>query len=318
MFIKIKSNGIVIARFVAGGHMQDRSIYEYLYSPTVAIQSVFMLAAIASSEKRKVVTGDIVGAYLHALMKIRIIMVIDRFLSEILSIMYPEYKQFIASDGKIYVILIKALYGCVESAQLFYLHLKSSLESIGFKINPYDNCIFNKVVGDIQCSIAAHVDDLMITCTSEKILEDTVFSLKKIYSEINFNYGQSHVYLGMKFEFESGRYVELSMFKMIDEIIIKYLPEGGTNSSTASNNLFSIDQNSDLLNKNEKETFHTITAKLLYLSKRSRPDILTSIAFLTTRVQSPNQSDFKKLMRVLRYLNAIFRLIMRIIMLFLG
>jgi hypothetical protein len=151
----------------------------------------------------------------------------------------------------------------------------------------------------------------MITCTSEKILEDTVFSLKKIYSEINFNYGQSHVYLGMKFEFESGRYVELSMFKMIDEIIIKYLPEGGTNSSPASNNLFSIDQNSDLLNKNEKETFHTITAKLLYLSKRSRPDILTSIAFLTTRVQSPNQSDLKKLMRVLRYLNATKELTMR-------
>jgi len=312
MFIKQKTNGIVKARLVAGGHMQDKSIYENLSSPTVATQSVLMIASIAVSENRKVITADIVGAYLHATMKVRIIMVIDKYLSEILSIMFPYYKQYLTHDSKIYVILLQALYGCVESARLFYLHLKSSLESLGFIKNPYDDCIFNKLVNGVQCSISVHVDDLMITCTSQKILDDTVSSLTKIYKEIKFHYGEIHTYLGMNFIFKSPDYVELNMVKMIEDVIKKYLPEGGTNTSPASNNLFLIDNNSELLNENDKGTFHTITAKLLYLSKRSRPDILTAVAYLTTRVQSPNLADYKKLLRVLKYLNGSKHLTMRL------
>jgi len=49
--------------------------------------------------------------------------------------------------------------------------------------------------------------------------------------------------------------------------------------------------------------FHSTTAKLLYLSKRARPDILLPVSFLTTRVQSPNKDDWGKLQRVLKYLN---------------
>jgi hypothetical protein len=44
-------------------------------------------------------------------------------------------------------------------------------------------------------------------------------------------------------------------------------------------------------------------AKLLYLAKRARPDILVSVSFLSTRVQDPTTVDWKKLDRVLRYLN---------------
>ena len=43
--------------------------------------------------------------------------------------------------------------------------------------------------------------------------------------------------------------------------------------------------------------------KLLYLVKRVRPDILTAVAFLTTRTRAPTSDDFGKLGRVLRYLN---------------
>ena len=45
-----------------------------------------------------------------------------------------------------------------------------------------------------------------------------------------------------------------------------------------------------------------MVAKLLYLAKRTRPDILMPVNFLCTRVQAPTMSDFIKLVRVLRYL----------------
>ena len=44
-----------------------------------------------------------------------------------------------------------------------------------------------------------------------------------------------------------------------------------------------------------------MTAKLLYLSKRTRPDIQTAVAFLTTHVSSPDYDDYKKLGRCLKY-----------------
>jgi len=43
---------------------------------------------------------------------------------------------------------------------------------------------------------------------------------------------------------------------------------------------------------------------LLYIAKRERPDILTAVSFLTTRIQYPTTEDKGKLTRVLCYLYA--------------
>ena len=48
-----------------------------------------------------------------------------------------------------------------------------------------------------------------------------------------------------------------------------------------------------------------MVAKLLFLSKRAQPDIQLTIAFLTTRVQNPEDGHLKKLRRVLNYLDII-------------
>jgi hypothetical protein len=47
-----------------------------------------------------------------------------------------------------------------------------------------------------------------------------------------------------------------------------------------------------------------ITAQLLYLFKRVRPDILTAVAFLPIRVTKPQQEDYEKLLRVIQYIRA--------------
>jgi hypothetical protein len=46
-----------------------------------------------------------------------------------------------------------------------------------------------------------------------------------------------------------------------------------------------------------------VTAKLLYLAKRARPDILTVVSFLCTRVTTPTVEDMKKLFHLLGYLH---------------
>lgn len=50
------------------------------------------------------------------------------------------------------------------------------------------------------------------------------------------------------------------------------------------------------------EEFHTTVAKGLFLCKRARPGLQPTISFLCTRVKEPDSDDWKKLLRILKYL----------------
>ena len=58
----------------------------------------------------------------------------------------------------------------------------------------------------------------------------------------------------------------------------------------------------EYLNVTYKDEYHSLTAQLLYLSKRGRPDLQTSISYHCTRVRKPDEDDDKKLGRTVRYL----------------
>jgi hypothetical protein len=61
-------------------------------------------------------------------------------------------------------------------------------------------------------------------------------------------------------------------------------------------------QNSEKLGDDDKEFFHSYVAKLLYLAKRVRPELLVAVSYLTKRVNDPNKNDMNKLERVIKYL----------------
>jgi hypothetical protein len=70
----------------------------------------------------------------------------------------------------------------------------------------------------------------------------------------------------------------------------------------AAHSLFNLGTGMKLDTK-RSEIFHTFVAKGLFLCKRARPDIQQAISVLCTRVKNPNQSDWEKLMKVMKYLN---------------
>jgi len=184
--------------------MQDKSIYEDVSSPTVSTAETFLVAAIAAQEHRHVATLDIGGAYLNASMKEHeVLMRLEPKLAMLLTKIRPDYKRFLDKDGTLVVQLDKALYGCVESARLWYDHLRKTLESMGFVANPYDICAFNKGTlehGD-QCTVILHVDDLMITCKQAQVIDEVVAAITEVYKEVKVKRGAVHSYLGMTFDF---------------------------------------------------------------------------------------------------------------------
>jgi hypothetical protein len=76
----------------------------------------------------------------------------------------------------------------------------------------------------------------------------------------------------------------------------------GISKTPATSELFNIDKDSPLLQKEEKDWYHLYTAKLLYIGKRVRPDILTTYSFLAGRVNDSTVQDLDKLHRLIRYI----------------
>ena len=305
---KFKPDGMferLKARLVAGGHLQDRTIYSdnETSSPTVSTSSVFMIAAIAAKERRHVATVDFTGAYLNAEMKRRVLMMFDPTLTKLILEIDPSYKQYIGKNGKLTVKLDKALYGCIESAKLWYDLISSKLIELGYTQNPYDVCVFNKIVNEVQVTVTLYVDDLMMTCASEALLGSAIAEVQSLFEGSTVHRGKLHSYLGMVFDFTLDGSVSVKMDGYVDDIIKEY-EVTGTAASPASTDLFDIDASSERLDTSMAEEFHSRVAKLLYMAKRARPDLLTAISFLATRVQQPTQQDWTKLDRTLRYLNA--------------
>ena len=63
-----------------------------------------------------------------------------------------------------------------------------------------------------------------------------------------------------------------------------------------------------LLDEERAEAFHHGVAQLLFAMPWARNNIQTAVAFLTTRVQAPDQDDWRKLRRLLQYLRGVIQM----------
>ena len=100
-----------------------------------------------------------------------------------------------------YVRLVKALYGMLRAALLFYKILRSDLENMGFKIKPYDPCVANKIVSGHQMKIYWHVDDLKVSHKDEDAVTALALKLASLYGPKNtISHGKVHEYLGMEID----------------------------------------------------------------------------------------------------------------------
>jgi hypothetical protein len=296
---------------VADGRPQRKyKAPEDVHSPTVSTEGLMTTLAIDAKEDRYVVTADVEGAYLHADIDELVIMVFEGDMVDYMVQANPEkYAPYVhtTKNGKklLYVELIKALYGCIQSAMLWWKLLTSTLEEQGFKVNPYDHCVANKIMDDgTQCTICWYVDDLKISHVSKAVVEDMVTKIEERYGKMTVTRGKKHTYIGMDIEFTGNGEVQILMKDYILEAL-EMFPEDCTGKAVtpARNHLFKVDPTMTKLSEERRALLHSITAKLLFVSKRARPDSQVPISFLTSRVTKADVDDWGKLKRLLTYLH---------------
>ena len=88
-------------------------------------------------------------------------------------------------NGKkvLYVQVLRALYGMLIAALLWYKRFKNDLEEQKFVFNPYDACVANKDVNGKQQTVRFHVDDLKSSNINLKINDEFAKWLNKMYGE---------------------------------------------------------------------------------------------------------------------------------------
>ena len=293
------------ARLVAGGNTQNKAGYQDVSSPTATTSSILIVAAIAAAEHRRVMTIDVGGAFLNTDIKPTGVLVhvrLDKIMTGLLVEIAPEYAEFVTEDGCCVVELDRALYGTVEAAKLWYDLMSAKLINEGFVPNPYDRCVFNKTnSAGLQITIGLYVDDIIITCEDEEELNKfDAFMRQHFKDDVTTHRGDVAEYLAMTMDFRTKGEVRITMKKLIDDIIAGC---GVTSerSTPATEELFNVRDNAEKLSLPQREYFRTYVAKLLYVAKRVRPEILTAVSFLTTRVLVCDTDDLAKLHRVLGY-----------------
>jgi hypothetical protein len=306
--IKEKRDGVLKGRTVADGRAQ-RLIYpkSQTASPTVGTDALLLSIMIDAYENRDVATADVVGAYLKAFMDDFVLMKFTGDSVDILCKMNPEnVKNTTVENGTkvLYVRLIKAIYGCVKSALLWYDLFHGHLKDMGFALNPYDSCVANCTIEGKQCTIAWYVDDTKISHVNPEVVTSIIDQIEERFDKMTVTRGREHTFLGMKIRYTGEGTAIITMKQYLEEALAESeIRISRTAVTPATRNLFEVDPDSPRLDKHRAEVLHSVTAKLLYVSLRARVDLLLAVVFLCTRVSVSTEQDEAKLRRVLEYIN---------------
>ena len=241
---------------------------------------------------------DVPTAFLHSRRNDKlppVYMILGPEVAEVLVDKFSEMKLYLRHDGSMLVSVDGGIYGLVESANLWNREVTAHLlEDKMLKQSKIDPCLFTS----LNVVVTLYVDDLLVAGTEENVL--MVYNkLCAKYGKCKFNAGPKVPFLGMTFDFSTKEQLRVSM----DMPSVVHTMDK-TSDSPASLNLFQVEKQQPLLEKNHAEVFHSIVAKLLYVTNRVRPDIMLAINFLCSRIGNVTMEDEMKLKRVLRYLQA--------------
>ena len=122
----------------------------------------------------------------------------------------------------LYVELLKALYGTLQAALLFWKLLSKKIVKWGFTSNPYNWCVSNKMVNRNQCTILWHVDDLRISHVNSNVVTDMINTIDAEFgqeSPISVKRGKVKDYLRMTLDFSKEVKVMIKIIDYLDNML---------------------------------------------------------------------------------------------------
>ena len=159
------------SRPVGGNKQQDCITKEDVSSPMVLAKAVMLACVFNALDDQDIAIINIPSAFVQTIIKNKephVIVCIRGLSVDILVSIAPDvyfpYMSTNKSGQKVMLVqCLNAVYGTMMAALLYYKKFVKSLTKQGYKINPYDGCMTNKVVKGKQVTICFHIDDCKIS-----------------------------------------------------------------------------------------------------------------------------------------------------------
>jgi hypothetical protein len=168
---------------------QDYITKEDVSSTTVTAEAVMPLCVIDAQEDRDIAVVDNPNAFVQTVVDEEdaahcVIVHIRGPLVDILVSIAPDvYGPYVSTNKSGQKVLIadclNAVYGTMAAALMYYKKFVKSLTKQGFKLNPYDGCVINKIVKGKQITICFHIDNCKISHECTKVVDATIKGSKQ-------------------------------------------------------------------------------------------------------------------------------------------
>ena len=87
---------------------------------------------------------------------------------------YLPYVHMENGKKVLYLKVLRALYGCIESIMLWCNLFFKSLQELGFVIFPYDKCVANKIINGKQFTIVWYVDNIKMPRVDRSVVNNVI------------------------------------------------------------------------------------------------------------------------------------------------
>jgi Reverse transcriptase (RNA-dependent DNA polymerase)/gag-polypeptide of LTR copia-type len=288
----IKRNGVFRARLVACGYSQvPGEDFTDIFSPVkndVTFRIVLIAVMLYSLDCRLL---DIVTAFLYGDLNEEI---------------YMECPPGLVHEQDEILLLLKSLYGLVQSARQFFIKLVSVLKSIGFVQSIVEPCLLTNKTPYGLVIMVVHVDDCFVA-GSKQALDHIQKSIQEKGLELKIE-NQVRDYLGCELLFNPERTKAwIGQPAILKKLEVTFKDIVGKQSSvttpgTPNYNIVRPTEESEKVKPEEQKLYRSAVGSMLYLSSHSRPDISNVVRELAKCMDGATYAAFKEMKRVLRFL----------------
>jgi hypothetical protein len=183
VFVKKKCTvQIKACKFAGGNKQRDFISKENVSSPAVATESVLLTSLVDAQENRDVTIVNSPNAFIQMVVENnedKVVMKIRGHMVDVLMKVAPRvYGPYVSTDKQgrkqLLVECLNAIYGMMVASLLYYPKFTRSLKNQGYVMNPYDPCVWNKMIKKKQITICFHVGDCKVSHKSARVIDKAI------------------------------------------------------------------------------------------------------------------------------------------------